>query len=111
MKRALWIFIGVVLFVASNANAARYTGKISQVWIEPSSGDYVLLVMDQMPERDGCYQNEIYHYAFSINGDAGSAMLSMALAAYVAQKEVRVHGSGSCSLHPAVETVENLRVQ
>ena len=105
--------LGLILsFVfMGNAHAANYTGKITKVWAEPSAGDYVMISVDGVPTGNTCSTSGVYHYAFSITGDMGKALLSMALSAYSIQKTVRFIGTGTCTIHSNVESLSNLRLQ
>ena len=50
-----------------------------------------------------CSTNGQYQLVFSVTTPAGQAMLSTALSAKLARAPVRVVGSGTCLLHPAIE--------
>lgn len=90
---------------ASDVNPA----KITQVLAGPSYGKQVLLTVSPTPSNlPSCQNNQWYSYVFDGTTDAGKITLSLALAAYAANKNVWLAGTGICTLRGGVENLKHI---
>ena len=99
------------LFLSCTANAAD-TGltKIKEILVGSNFGTKVLLELTNKPQpAAGCNNNPRYSYVFDGGTNAGKILLSVALAAHAAQKDVYISGADLCNLFGGVEDMNSIR--
>lgn len=108
MKKQLLFLTG--LLVCSNAlgSDVRPT-KIAKILVGASYGNTVFITTKDKPAaRPECHTNRWYDFSFDGTTETGKMMLSVALAAYSAQKNVWVSGFNRCTQYNGVEDLNHI---
>lgn len=99
------ILILIVLALAANAHAGTAgSGILSDVHFM-NNGVVIVYTSGVRADVPTCASTQPDRFAIDASTEAGKAQLSGLLAAYVAEKTVRIFGMGSCAAHPDTETI------
>ena len=111
MKKSYTLIFTLLLSGYSHASDVN-PAKITQVLAGPSYGNQVLLTVSPTPSNlPSCQNNQWYSYVFDGTTEAGKITLSLALAAYAANKNVWLGGTGVCTLRGGVENLKHIVVK
>ncbi|WP_096086616.1 hypothetical protein [Agaribacterium haliotis] len=84
--------------------------EIIKLAINPAYGNYVLIKLDQPPERISCSENGSWDFTLSLTSDVYKHMYSLLLSAFMAGKKIDINGTNSCNEFPHIESVNTLHV-
>lgn len=101
-------FIAAAAFVLSaQVSAGYYIGKIQQMEFGPLYGDIVYVALPQASvNKPDCVSNPNgYYFSFDSGTKIGEKIFSTLLAAQRSGSEVRLSGTGSCTISPEVEDI------
>jgi hypothetical protein len=106
MKKVLLL----LCFMAGISNASSVDPtKITKILVGPYYGNKVFLVLSNKPSDTAtCNTNSRYTYVFDGTTPSGKMTLSLALAAYAAQKDVWLGGNGTCTIYGDVENLSHI---
>ena len=110
MKCINKLLINLMIFtIPSFAISSTNVGTILQIKAGPQSGSqaYIQLGGNALA-FENCQNNGTWHYSIDISGDMGKATLSLALAAYTANKTVKIFGLDTCNNTTGVEDIDQL---
>ena len=99
-----------IVYPHSSEATSSYVGKIEQIHNGSANQLFLILENDQN-NKPACANNASYDYVFDPSTEHGKARLTIALAAYVAGKEVYLGGSQTCSFYSNVEDLLWIRAQ
>ncbi|RYV04075.1 hypothetical protein SOPP22_01345 [Shewanella sp. OPT22] len=108
MRKIILLFF--VIFIQTGAMASDTPNtKITRILVGPSYGTKVFLTISTKPTATpDCQINTGYNYVFDGSTETGKMMLSIALTAYTANKEVWLGGANKCSLFGNVEDLKHI---
>jgi hypothetical protein len=96
-------FLVSSLSFASNVQES----KITEVLVGERFGSKVFVALEVRPtDAPSCANNSTYSYVFDGSTESGKIKLSVVLAAYAAQKTIKIGGTGICSLYSNVENFD-----
>ncbi|PCK31969.1 hypothetical protein [Pseudoalteromonas piscicida] len=108
---SLFLFIFIIFSNLTFASSVNPT-KITRILAGPGFGNNVMIAVSNKPKDAPSYQaNAIYNYAFDGTTETGKMTLSLALAAYAAQKAVWLGGTATCTLYDGIENLKHIVVQ
>jgi len=101
------IFVSVALAFSTAATAGYYTGKIQTLEFGPLYGDVIYVALSKASiDKPGCVTNSNgYYFAFDSGTKIGEKIFSTLLAAQRSDSEVRIRGTGTCTVSPEVEDI------
>lgn len=104
MKGFIVVF---ALTVSTQVLAGYYVGKIQQIEFGPLYGDIVYVALPQASvNKPGCVTNPNgYYFSFDSGTKIGEKIFSTLLAAQRSDSEVRLSGTGTCTISPEVEDI------
>ncbi len=105
------LFLSMLFSFSANATSTGAT-KIQEILVGNDFGTKVFLELTDKPSTPtSCNTNGRYTYVFDGSTELGKMMLSIALTAFAAQKDIVLGGNDICSLHSNVETLKSIRIQ
>ena len=91
---------------AAMAVGAVETAKVVRISVQSDGSAYLATnISGGVPGAPACSGTTAYHFAFWANTPTGQALLSAALSAKLSQVDVRIYGTGACTVHGAIETM------
>ena len=99
-----------LLFISTSANATglEFTGTIKTVYLGPMVGDMVFIQVNGTSSGNvACHQDQ-FDYVFNASTETGKVYLSAVLAAYTAQKTIRLRSTDSCDIYSVVPTLKDV---
>ncbi|WP_444886451.1 hypothetical protein [Microbulbifer sp. JMSA008] len=112
MKKLLAVSF-MMLSQAVSADSLSYTGKIKSIFLGSIYENKVFIGVDGIPTGSrpaGCEENSDFDFALDLSSSYGREYYSAILAAYTAQKTVRLRSYDSCNLHPSVPDFKDIWV-
>jgi len=95
----------ILALYSLSAHASHFTGKIEKLVIG-RLGHQVFVHMKNAPATCGLDHPLGFNYAFSLEShSAGKEILSVLLAAKVADKQIGVQGTGACTISADMEDI------
>lgn len=108
MHKTPLLIIALICCGNALASSVRPT-KITKILVGPNYGNTVFITTQNKPTaRPECHTNPWYDFAFDGTTESGKMTLSVALAAYTAQKNLWVGGSDTCSIYGGVEDLNHI---
>lgn len=101
------IFASLIFAFSAQVVAGYYAGKIQQMEFGPLYGDIVYVALPQASiNKPACVTNPNgYYFAFDSGTKIGEKIFSTLLAAQRSGSEVRLSGTGTCTISPEVEDI------
>lgn len=108
------IVLGIALcgmHLSASAEALNTTSKIKTIFTGPSYGHLVFIEVESRPEQSrpsGCNANANFDFVLDLRSDYGKEHYSDILAAYAAQRTVRLISEDNCNLYSSVPGVSSI---